>query len=280
MKSKSGIILLAILAISALAFSAGAYAAPFMSYTTVPNASSGPSAPVSIMRSSVRMYGVINDWLTTPNPTPVMGSMEVLCRTAVRPANTLQGYAALGIWTTNITRPISAVKARENFTYTFYTARLVKGDFSALDYKGDAFFLNGTWNVWSIMETFTIRTNNTTGRIINIDRDQLATPIVTGANGNLTVPAGWTTFTLNIQGVAPLTGKVIFETTISSVFNPFMLGTDSSSTTVTKSDLDSIASAYGSMPGWGNYNVNMDYSMHYRIDICDLATAAANLNAA
>jgi hypothetical protein len=190
----------------------------------------------------------------------------------------------MAIWTTNITRPIAtpmtAIKVPENFTYSFYTARLVKGNFSALDYMGDAFFLNGTWNVWSVTETFTIRTNNTTGHIISIDRNQLIAPVVTGANGNLTVPSGWSTFTLDIQGVAPLTGRVIFETTISSVFNPFMLGTDSSSTMVTKSDLDNVASAYGSMPGWGNYDVKMDYSMHYRIDICDLATAAANLNAA
>jgi hypothetical protein len=57
-----------------------------------------------------------------------------------------------------------------------------------------------------------------------------------------------------------------------------MLGTDSSSTTVTKSDLNSIVNAYGSVPGYGNYNINMDYCLHYKIDICDLATAAANLN--
>jgi hypothetical protein len=57
-----------------------------------------------------------------------------------------------------------------------------------------------------------------------------------------------------------------------------MLGTDSTSTTVTPADLSSIVNAYGSMPGWGNYDLRMDYCLHYQIDICDLSTAAANLN--
>jgi len=225
------------------------------------------------------MYGYINDWLTKPTPTPVMGAIEVLCRTSVGPTAIVQGYAATAIWTTNLTRPISAIMTRENFTYNFYTARLVAGNFSALDYNGNAFYLNGTWNVWNLTETFVIKTDSTTGRIISVNSNLNAVPLATDAYGNLTVPSGWTTFTLAINGVAPLTGKVISEVTISRVFNPFMLGTDSSSTTVTKSDLDSIISAYGSMPGWGNYNINMDYCMHYKIDICDLATAAANLNA-
>jgi len=277
MKRKSGIILLAIFAVSSLVFTASAYANPFMSYTTTPNV---PSTAISIQRSSVRMYGDITDWLTSPTTTAVKGSLEVLCRTAVGPKNTVQGYAALGIWTTNTTRAISAVRSHENFTYSFYTARLVEGNFSALDYNGNAFYLNGTWNVWNITETFTIHTDSATGQITSINSNQNAVPLAQDAYGNLTVPSGWSTFTLDITNVPDLSGKVIFETTISTVFNPFMLGTDSSSTTLTQSDLQSIVSAYGSMPGWGNYNVNMDYCMHYRIDICDLATAAANLNAA
>ncbi len=279
MKSKFGIILIAIIAVSSLSLVAGAYAMPFMSYTTVPTTSStGPNA-MSILRNSVRMYGSVQEWQTTPTPTPVVGSIEVLARTSVGPKNTVQGYAASAIWTTNTTRPIAAVRTRENFTYSFYTARLVKGNFSALDLNGNAFFLNGTWNVWSITETFTIKTNSTTGRIISVNSNQNAVPLATDAYGNLTVPSGWSTFTLAINGVAPLTGKVVAEVTLSAVFNPFMLGTDSTSTTVTQADLKNIANAYGSMPGWGNYNINMDYCMHYQIDICNLATAAANLNA-
>jgi len=276
MKSKFGIILLAILAVSSLTFMASAYATPFLSNTTVSNSTASADA---ISRSSVRMYGSINNWLTTPGPTPVMGSIEVLCRTSVGLKNTVQGFAASAIWTTNTTRPIAAVRTRENFTYSFYTARLVEGNFSALDFNGNAFFLNGTWNVWNLTETFTIITDST-GGIISVNSNLHAVPLATDALGNLTVPSGWSTFSLAIDNVPTLTGNVIFHVTISAAFNPFMLGTDSSSTTVTQSDLNSIISAYGSVPGWGNYNINMDYCNHYKIDICDLATAAANLNAA
>jgi len=279
MKSKFGIILLVILAVSSLSLCTGAFANPFMSYTTVPTSPSTGATAAGLQRNSVRMYGSLTEWQTTPTPTPILGAVEVLARTQVGPKNTTQGYAAVAIWTTNTTRPIAAVRTRENFTYTFDTARLVDGNFSALDFNGNAFFLNGTWNVWSITETFTIRTNDTTGRIISINSNQNVVPLATHAYGNLTVPSRWTTFSLAITGVPSLTGKVIAEYTISAVFNPFMLGMDSSSTTVTKADLNSIINAYGSMPGWGSYNINMDYSMHYRIDICDLSTAAANLNA-
>ena len=277
MKRKLGILLLAVIAVSSLSITAGAYALPFMSYNTVPNTS---TSAVGMQRNSVRMYGSITNWLTTPTATPVRGAIEVLSRTAVGLRNTIQGYAASAIWTTNLTRAITAAWSLQNFTYSFYTARLVTGNFSALDYQGNAFYLNGTWNVWSINEKITITTNSTTGHVISVDRDQNITPVAMGAYGNLTVPSGWSTFTLAIDSVAPLTGNVIFHITISAVFNPFMLGADSSSTAVTKADLESIAASYGSMPGWGNYNINMDYCMHYQIDICDLATAAANLNTA
>jgi hypothetical protein len=63
------------------------------------------------------------------------------------------------------------------------------------------------------------------------------------------------------------------------MFNPFSVNNDVTATTVTKADVASVVSAYGSSPGWGNYDQRMDYNMHYKIDITDLATAAANVNA-
>jgi hypothetical protein len=110
-------------------------------------------------------------------------------------------------------------------------ANVIKGAFPVLDYNGNAFYLNGTWNVWSITENFTIITDSATGQVLSIDSNQKAVPLAINAYGNLTVPSGRSTFALDIKGIAPLTGKVIAEVTISGVFNPFMLGTDSSSTT-------------------------------------------------
>lgn len=292
MKRKLAIFLLAILAVSAFSFVASTYATPLVSSNTVPNTAGNA---VSLQRSSVRVYGEITSWLrastaTTvsgaPTATPVTGTLEAVSLTAVDAANTVQRFAVTAIWTTNITRPIatpaSAATARSlgNFTYVFDTARLVQGYFSALDFNGNAFFLNGTWDVWSITEAFMIVTNSTTGRIISVNSNLNAVPVATDAYGTLTVSSGWSSFTLSIAGVGPLTGKIVAEVTTSAIFNPIMLSTDTASTTVTSSDISSIISSYGSMPGWGSYNVNMDFCLHYKIDLCDLATAAANLNTA
>jgi hypothetical protein len=269
MKKKFAVVLLAILTVSAFSFLVDAYAMPFMNEKMIPRS----IGSTSIHQNYVRMDGVVNAW----GSNTVIGAIQAQSRTTiVNSTNTIQGYSCTAIWTTNTTRPISAVRARENFTYSFYVARLVDGNYSALDYNGNSFFMNGTWNVWNITETFTIITDSS-GNITSINRNQNLVPLATQAYGELTVPSGWSTFTLSISGIDPLSGKVVFYTFGSRGFNPFMLGTGSS-TTVTPADLNSIAKAYGSMPGWGNYDLRMDYALHYRIDICDLSTAAANLN--
>ena len=278
MKKKFAIVLLAILAVSALSFTAGAYAMPFMSWNTVPNPT--PNAIGFRQNSYVCMYGKITEWNTIPTGTPVMGVIEAQSRTTVGSANTIEGFAATAIWTNNTVRPLADVRARENFTYTFYAARLVKGDYSALDPTSSiSWFMNGTWNVWSITANFTIITGSS-GNILSVTTTRSLVALATDAIGNLTVTSGWDSFTLAIEGVPSLTGTVIAHIIASRTFNPFMLGTDSTSTTVTTADLNSIVNAYGSMPGWGNYDLRMDYCLHYQIDICDLSTAAANLNTA
>jgi hypothetical protein len=103
--------------------------------------------------------------------------------------------------------------------------------------------------------------------------------LATEAVGNLTVASGWSSFTLAIAGIPSLTGTVICYRIASGMFNPFIISCDSSNT-VTPADLHSIANAYGSMPGWGNYNLRMDPCLDFKVDICDLSTAAANLNSA
>jgi len=276
MKNRHAILLLAILAVSALSFTAGAYATPFMSWNTVPNPT--PNAIGFRQSSYVCMYGRITDWLTTPTATHVMGTIEAQSRTTIGSARAIQGFAATAIWTNNTVRPLADIRARENFTYTFYAARLIKGNYSALDPTSSiSWFMNGTWNVWSITTNFTIVTN-TNGNILSITTTRSIVALATDAIGNITVASGWDSFTLAIDGVPSLTGPVIVHIIASRTFNPFMLGTESTSTTVTSADLNSIANAYGSMPGWGNYDLRMDYCLHYQIDICDLSTAAANLN--
>ena len=272
MKNKIAIVLIAIIAVSALAFVADASAMPFMSMK------SARVNRVSVQQSYVLVDGKIN----ASGTTPVAGTIQVQSRTTVlNSTNVYQGFSATALWTTNTTRPIASVESRQNFTYTFYSARLVNGNFSALDYNGNSFFMNGTWNVWSITETFTINTLSN-GTITNVNSNQNAVPLANQAYGTFTVASGWSTFTLAINGVDPLTGTVFAERTTSGMFNPFMIniGGSTTSTTVTSGDINSIVKAYGAMPGFGNYDQRLDYCLHYKIDICDLSTAAANLNSA
>jgi len=272
MKNKIAIILIAIISISALSLTTGAYAMPFM------NVKSTMSNRTSLQTSYVRLDGVIN----ASAGTKVIGTIQAQSRTTVvNSSNVYQGFSCTAIWTTNTTRPITSVRSEQNFTYTFYTARLVEGNFSALDYNGNAFFMNGTWNSWNITETFTINTLSN-GTITSVNCNQNAVPLANGAYGTLTAFSGWTNFTLSISGVDPLTGPIIAERTTSAMFNPFMINSDSSTTTstVTVADINSIVKTYGSMPGWGNYDQRLDYCQHYKIDIYDLSTAAANLNSA
>ena len=273
MKNKFAIILLAILAVSAFSLTAGAYATPFMNWQPVmPNAT---VSSVSLQTSYVRMDGKINMF----GSTPALGAIQAQTRTVINGTTTIQGYACSAIWTTNVTRPISAVRAKENFTYTYYTARLVNGSFAGLDYNGNSFFMNGTWNVWNITATITIITD-ANGKITAVNTDQNAVKLATQAYGELVVPSSWSTFTLTINGVDPVSGIVYAHLTTSRSFNPFMIDGSGASTSVTTADLKGIVNAYGSMPGWGNYDIRMDPCMHYKIDICDLSTAAANLNSA
>jgi hypothetical protein len=279
-KTKFAIVLLAILAVSALSATAGVYAKPFMSYNTVPNPPSNlPSTRISLQKSCVRMDGNITEWLTTPAVTPVMGTIEAQSRTTVTSTNKLQGFSATAIWTNSTVRPLAIVRAHENFTYTFYAARLVQGNYSAIDpTAATSWFMNGTWNVWSITTNFTIITDSS-GNILSVTTTRSLVALATKANGNLTVASGWSTFTLTIGDIPSLTGTVAAYRIASGTFDPFMISCGSS-TTVTPATLNSIANAYGSMPGFGNYDLRMDPCLDFKVDICDLTTAAANLNSA
>jgi hypothetical protein len=136
------------------------------------------------------------------------------------------------------------------------------------------YFLNGTWNVYTVTSNVTIITN-TAGQITSVHRSLDTT--VQKAYGELTVTDSWTKFTLAINGIDPLTGSVTYSVQRQVQFNPFKVTDDSVTTAVTKADIAAVAQAYGAMPGWGNYDARMDFCGHFKIDIADLSTVACNL---
>jgi hypothetical protein len=224
-------------------------------------------------QSFSRVTGVITEW----GDLNVTGAMQSRSRTIVVDADNIrQGSTATAIWTEETSRPISNIRARENFTYTFYTARLTEASLSSLNVTGYRYFLNGTWNVYQVTSTFTIVVDDVSDEIISFNRNQNAVALVTDAYGELTVTDG--TFVISITGMDPLTGTVFRERFLAKLCNPFQIGFDDS-TTVTQADVAALSASYGACPGWGNYDQVMDYNFNYKVDICDLATAAANLNA-
>lgn len=279
MKKTWAIILTGILAISALSLVASVSARPFMNWNfnrmpgPMNRQMNGPSG-APIQQSFTSVEGVANQWGTTN----VTGSVEAQARTIIlNSTTTREGASVTALWTTNTTRPISGFRDKENFTYTYYTANLVNASLSSLNVTGYSLFMNGTWNVFKDTETFTINTDSS-GNVINFNHNTNGVALATQAYGTLTVPTGSNNFTIAITGVNNLTGTVHFQRISSRTFNPFIVNNTSTSTAVTTSDVSAVMSAFGSSPGWGNYNQRLDYNFNGQIDIADLATAAANLN--
>jgi len=80
-----------------------------------------------VQRSWIRINGVIEKW----GETDVRGQLQTQAKTALlQSSDTRQLASASAIWTTNTTRAIQGVKAKENFTYTFYATRLLNGSVS------------------------------------------------------------------------------------------------------------------------------------------------------
>ena len=275
MKKTLAIIFAAIIAVSALSLAASAYAMPFMNWKNFNSPGMGNSHRLATQQSFARVDGAITKW----GSTNVTGTIEAQSRTIVTNSTDVrQGSSATAMWTTNTSRLISSYRERENFTYTFYTARLVNASVSSLNVTGYSFFLNGTWNVFKVMTNFTITTDST-GNITGFNRNQNAVAVASNAYGELKVASSGSNFTLSINGVDPLTGSVHIQRITTKMFNPFKVNNDDTTTTVTKADVSTVVSSYGSSPGWGNYDQRMDYNFNYKVDICDLATAAANINA-
>jgi hypothetical protein len=177
------------------------------------------------------------------------------------------------VWTKNLTRAISAAKAKENFTYTFYSANLWNASVSSLT-MGPNFFLNGTWNVATVNCKVTIITN-ANNEIVSVHRESDST--VAKVYGELTVTDNWTKFKLQLTGYDALTGTVLRSVTRQTMFNWFQVTDNPVGTVVTKADVKAVIQSYRAMPGWGNYDNRMDFNLNYRIDITDLVTVAANL---
>jgi len=276
MRKKIAIILLTAMVIGSLGLAMNcAQAFPFMGQSRVSNTSGAYMANRPLQKNWVNVDGFVLKWGTT-NAT---GPISIHARIAVLNSNdTRQLASASAMWSTDKMRPLlNAVRTKENFTYTFHTARLINASVAKLNYENSNFFMNGTWNVNTVTTSVIVITDSD-GTITGIHRDTDIVP--TRAYGELTITANWTKFTLAINGIEPLTGAVRRSIMRQMQFNPFKVTDDltgSASESVSKTDLAAVVKCYGNMPGWGSYDQKMDFNFNYRIDITDIATVAANV---
>jgi len=178
--------------------------------------------------------------------------------------------SANAIWTNATTN----FRQDGNFSYNYYAARLVKANFTMVDFQGNNFYMNGTWSVFNVTITRTvIKTDDS----INIQSNTQITRLETKVYGELNVTNSWTQFTLNITGIPLLDGTVHRSIERQTMFNRFDIINAGTDNIVTRADLRAISNDYGAVPGMPNYDESMDFHGTYQIDICDIATVAANV---
>jgi hypothetical protein len=280
MKKTLAVVFLVIIGISSLSFAVASASA----FGPV-----GPVGPVSrgwgwrvgswmrrgvifpFQRSWIRLNGIVETW----GSQEVNGSLWVNAWTVGFDEEVRQAAFATAIWsnTTNF-------RQRGNFSYSFYVARLVDANGSALNYEDVDFFMNGTWNVFNVTMSQTIIKSGDleSGYTVDWQTKTDIDPIANKAYGELKVTDNWTKFVLSIDGVDELNGVVTRAGMWQMMFNKFKVSEDGTDK-VSHIDLTVLARIYGARPGWGSYDSNMDFNCNYKIDIADLSTVAANVEA-
>ncbi len=270
MKTMIAAILLTVIAVTGLNF-AGAFA------SVVPSAC--PVTPQSLHVISVppaTMIPIRSNWVRIDGNITTWGTQEVKGTLTVMDATTSQNGVPAGwfdsanvIWT-NTTN----YRQDGNISYSFYAARLVKTNFTTIDFQGNNFYMNGTWSVANVTIT---RTVIKTDGSINVQSNTNITPLETKVYGELNVTGSWTQFTLSITGIPLLSGTVHRSIERQTMLNRFDIINGGTDATVTRADLTAISNDYGAVPGMSNYDESMDFHGTYQIDICDIATVAANV---
>ena len=219
--------------------------------------------------SWVRLNGIIDQW----GELDVRGQLHVQTRSAIHETSDAKQYTSVtAMWTESTTRAIQSVRAKENFTYVYYVARLPNASVSTVTIADGNYLISGLWNLSNITSTITVITDDDDGTITRVHRDQ---DIITGkANGELTITGN--EFTLQIDQNDALTGS-IYRSIMRSWHNPFKMSDDASTNTITRTDVRTIAQCYGAMPGWGNYDTSMDFNNNYRVDIADISAVASSM---
>jgi hypothetical protein len=135
------------------------------------------------------------------------------------------------------------------------------------------FYISGLWDAINV--TFVYYPNGE-GEFDGENYNCTMEPVVSNATGELRVFEGWTKFALSITGLDLVSGSVHhrFVGTMD-----VEIGDVDEDGAVNIEDLVHVAHAYGGKPGIGNYGFEMDFNFDFQIDVGDLATVAAEIEA-
>src|SRR4030042_7166810 len=182
MKIKIAAAILAVAALTSMVLVGAAYALPISAML-----SSRPS-----QTRWVQATGIVTKW----GDLNAKGTLHMQARTALLVNEDTRQFArASVVWTINLTRPISSFKAKENFTYAFYSARLLNASVSEFSPSEDEYKLTGTWNVATVKSNITVITD-AQDEIVSVHREQNVT--VAKKNSELIVNKDPMTFTLTL----------------------------------------------------------------------------------
>lgn len=178
------------------------------------------------------------------------------------------------IWSSDRPKLNCTEPPRENFTFSFYSARLVNSTEVSLNHPPYDFYISGLWNVVKITTNVTIILDET-GHIISIDINREFERILTEAPGELRVFLNPRfEFELSIEGISLLNGRVVLWDIRHVEIKMCDIDDDGK---VDLKDLVKVAKRYRAAPGLWNYDHHMDFNFNDEIDIGDLTTVAANI---
>ncbi len=232
---------------------------------TLAQAPKKPTPPLPVTRW-MHFRGAITQW----GDETFHGSVTVKTRTLNVPLPIFKPWVTARAFWSNEPRPIASNPIPVGITtFTHYKARLVR--LIALRGKQEAMNLNitGIWNV----NKFKI-TSEFDEKGVLLKSMLEVTPIVTGARGQLHITEGWKEFDLEIEGIDTVKGIEISMITTTRMMHPFSF---EGASLPTLKDLFQIMRHFRAMPGFGNYDPELDYNGDSKIDIADLTTVAANM---
>ena len=246
----------------------------------------------------LRTRGIITKWGTAP----VFGFLGVWAAIITKNGTTQEYAHVNAMWSPAVTRLNCSHAPTGNFSFSYYTGKLIELQGIAFNTTSYAMNITGLWDVYNITTTITITPmlNDSHEYWSPWNVTTVSEQMLTNATGLLQISGtnrtdwpsegGWTTptlfmgspFELNITGIEALTGSVW-----RYVFSPQGInvcdinGNCTNSGGVDLLTLVQAAKLYGARPGLGNYNENafdFDFNCQGYVGIGDLATIAANIH--